>query len=108
MRKEEISKTAFRTHEGHYEFLAMPFGLSNEMAKFQGLMNQVFHECLRKFVLVFFDDVLVYSTSLKDYIHHQSLVLSLVRDNQLFANEKKCQWGNPNLSILTTLYLVKG
>lgn len=83
MAAKGILKTAFRTHQGHYEFEVMLFGLTNAPATFQSLMNKVFEECLRKFVLVFFNDM-------EDHITHLKLVLDTLRGQQLYAKKSKC------------------
>ena len=93
MKTEDILKTTFRTHEGHYEFLVMLFGLTNVPSTFQGLMNSIFKCFLRKFMLVIFDDILIYIKSWKDHVEHVDRVLQLLEEKQLYEKRSKCFFG---------------
>ena len=84
MLPEDEYKTAFKTHHGHYQFKVMPFGLTNAPATFQCVMNQILQPYLRKFVLVFLDDTLIYNTSLEDHQQHLQQVLETLRKHQLY------------------------
>ena len=85
IREIDIPKTAFRTRYGHYKFLVMPFGLTNAPAAFMDLMNRVFHPYLDQFVIVFIDDILVYSKSADEHALHLQIILQTLRDRQLYA-----------------------
>ncbi|KAL4341684.1 hypothetical protein GQ457_08G027920 [Hibiscus cannabinus] len=92
VREQDVLKTAFRTRYGHYEFLVMPFGLTNALVAFMDLMNRVFHEYLDQFVVVFIDDILVYSRTKEDHDSHVRLVLQTLLEIQLYAKLSKCEF----------------
>ncbi|KAJ9544925.1 hypothetical protein OSB04_024632 [Centaurea solstitialis] len=92
VREEDVAKTAFRTRYGHYEFLVMPFGLTNAPAVFMDLMNRVCRPYLDKFVIVFIDDILIYSQSKEDHEHHLRLILELLKAEKLYAKFSKCEF----------------
>jgi hypothetical protein len=90
MTEADERKTAFKTHHGHFQFRAMPFGLTNAPVTFHCLMNSIFAPYMRKFMLVFMDDILIFSPSLEEHIQHLSLVFQVLRDHHLLIKFKKC------------------
>lgn len=100
MDPESIPMMAFRTHHGHFEFLVMPFGLTNAPSTFQALMNNIFARYLRRFVLVFFDDILIFSASWEDHLRHLELVFSLMRQHSLSPKKYKCLLGATEVAYL--------
>ncbi|KAI0501334.1 hypothetical protein KFK09_016278 [Dendrobium nobile] len=100
VKEADVLKTAFSTRYGHYEFLVIPFGVTNVPAIFMDLMNRVFKEYLDQFVIVFIDDILVYSASEKDHARHLGIMLETLRQHQLYVKFSKCEFWLKSISFL--------
>ncbi|KAA0057668.1 pol protein [Cucumis melo var. makuwa] len=100
IKDEDVPKTAFRSRYGHYEFIVMSFGLTNAPAVFMDLMNRVFREFLDTFVIVFIDDILIYSKTEAEHEEHLRMVLQTLRDNKLYAKFSKCEFWLKHVSFL--------
>ena len=108
MHPKDVSKTAFRTHEGHYEFLIMPFGLTNAPFAFQALVNHIFKLYLRKFILVFFYDILVYNPSYDQNLIHLKTAFQVLKQHTLFAKLSKCNFGKTQVEYLGHVVTIHG
>ena len=100
MKDVDVLKIAFRTRYGHYEFLIMPFGFTNALAAFMDLMNRVFHPYLDQFVVVFINDILVYSKDTQEHEQHLKIVLQILREKRLFTKLSKCDFWLKEVSFL--------
>ncbi|GJX18778.1 ty3-gypsy retrotransposon protein [Tanacetum coccineum] len=98
--ERDVYKTTFCTHDGQYEFLVMPFGLTNAPSTFQKTMNRLFAPYLRKFVIVFFDDILVYITTLAAHLEHLECVFNCLQEHQFYVKKTKCVFGAETLEYL--------
>ena len=96
----DVNKTTFRTRYGHYEFLVMPFGLTNAPETFIDLMNRVFRPYVDQFVVVFIDDIIVYSKDRENHNTHLRVVLETLRKEQLYAKLSKCDFWLNEVSFL--------
>ncbi|CAA0833837.1 Uncharacterized mitochondrial protein AtMg00860, partial [Striga hermonthica] len=108
IKESDVSKTAFRTRYGHYEFVVMPFGLSNAPAVFMDLMNRVFHPYLDRFVIVFIDDILIYSRDEEQHEQHLRIVLETLRRERLYAKFSKCEFWLDRVAFLGHIVTSKG
>ncbi|WVZ83642.1 hypothetical protein U9M48_030770 [Paspalum notatum var. saurae] len=108
IREEDIQKTAFVTRYGQYEFAVMPFGLTNAPAYFMNLMNKVFMDRLDKYVVVFIDDILIYSKDAMEHERHLRLVLEKLRRHQLYAKYSKCEFWLEKVAFLGHIITAKG
>ncbi|CAM8886868.1 unnamed protein product [Rhodiola kirilowii] len=100
MAESDVHKTVFRTHDGHYEFMVMPFGLTNAPASFQAEMNDLFRPLLRKSVLVFFDDILVYRATWEEHVKHLGEVLYTLSIHTFYAKPSKCALARSSIQYL--------
>ncbi|XP_028216617.1 uncharacterized protein LOC114398639 [Glycine soja] len=100
VKPEDVPKTAFRTRYGHYEYLVMPFGVTNAPGVFMDYMNRIFHPYLDSFVVVFIDDILVYSKTKEEHEEHLRVVLQTLKDNRLYAKLSKCDFWLEEVSFL--------
>lgn len=105
---EDVPKTAFQTRYGAYEFLVMPFGLANAPATFQRLMNSTFGPEMDEYVLVYLDDILVFSKTLEDHIRHLDTVLERLQEEKLYAKRKKCRFFQTEVQFLGHVVSAEG
>ena len=100
MKDEDVSKISFWTHQGHYEFCVMPFGLCNMPSSFQATMNNTFIPYLHKFIIVFFDDILIYSKTLTNHLLYLERTFQVLLDGHFFLKLSKCAFAQCQIEYL--------
>ena len=105
---DNVHKTAFRTRYGHFEFLVLPFGLTNALATFMNLMHTIFRELLDDFVIIFLDDILVYSRDVETHVTHVRQTLEILRQNRLYAKVSKCAFFQSSVEYLGHIVSAEG
>ena len=108
VKEVDVSKTTFRTQYEHYEFLVMPFGLTNATAAFMDLMNRIFRPYVDQFVVIFIDDILVYSKDAQEHEQHLKIVLQTLREKKLYSNLSKCDFWLKEVSFLGHIVSAEG
>ena len=105
---EDVPKTAFRTRYGHFEVLVMPFGLTNAPAAFMDLMNRIFRPYLDQFVIVFIDNILIYSGSGEEHVDHLRIIRQTLQEHRLYAKLSKCQFWLDSVAFLGHIVYAEG
>ena len=108
VKSDDVQKTAFRSRYGHYEYVVMPFGVTNAPALFMDYMNRIFRPFLDKFVVVFIDDILIYSQTLEEHAEHLKIVLSILREKQLYAKRSKYEFWMNSVQFLRHMISAEG
>ena len=108
VKADDVQKTAFRSRYGHYEYVVMPFSVTNASAVFMDYMNRIFRPFLDKFVVVFIDDILIYSRTQEEHAEHLRLVLGVLREKQLYAKLSKCEFWMEEVQFLGHVISAQG
>jgi hypothetical protein len=108
MHPADIEKVTFYTHQGHFEFTIMPFGLTNAPTTFQALMNKILASYIWKFILVFFDDILIYSSTWVEHLQHVKVIFKLMRVHHFFLKQSKCVFGSSSVNYLGPIISADG
>jgi len=108
VKADDVQKTAFRSQYGHYEYVVMPFGVTNAPAVFMDFMNRIFRPFLDKFVVVFIYDILIYSKTQEEHAEHLRLVLGILREKQLYAKLSKCEFWMDEMQFLDHVISAQG